>query len=165
MKFDSYCALMINVAIILWLCSIYTAPVSMNGLRYSKHTLIRTNGWRTSRWSLAHKAPQKNTYSYIIMERWKKNLINWQLNSLAQIISRALAESLSSLLSSPQHGWVVWSCQLGYEFNAVSGENLPVVVGGSFWWRNLICVLHVSRPQQSICGGSWLCSSPVKACS
>ena len=26
---------------------------------------------------------------------------------------------------------VIWSSHLSYEFNAVSGENLPVVVGGS----------------------------------
>ena len=32
---------------------------------------------------------------------------------------------------------------------------------GLLWWHTHICVLHVSKPQQSICGGSWLCSSPI----
>ena len=32
---------------------------------------------------------------------------------------------------------------------------------GLLRWRDRICVLHVSKPQQSFCGGSWLCSSPL----
>ena len=132
-------------------------------------------------------------------------------NSLAQAISRALADSLPSLLSSLRdysggntnmattsgsfisasnstvsgifelhdsqlyipdfryagcslfyfNLWHVRRTFGGLFFSRHVHQTLAHSGWGLLSWRNHICVLHVSKPQRRIRGGSWLCCSPV----